>query len=323
MVAGVREDSLDQWNQDRDDLIARQAENQTEARNLSGDANAAGWNDLDYYGNWYPVDGYGNVWVPQDAGAGFDPYGNGYWANYPGWGYTWISAYPWGWLPYHCGAWNNFDGFGWGWIPGQCGLGWVPVSTIWNVPHGYRPPPKPYPGGHAGPARVVQVQRGPGGVQSSQIARAEHTKPIRLDGQEIAPLPLLPNPGLTQRQGRLTSGDGHVGVPVGIVYGSPSYGTSNGNSIRRAAPPGSTAVPGNVRSPAAPAHPGYIPRPGIPPPAMTPPRPMQPNPMPSRPMPSAPVQPAPRPMQPPPMQPRPMAPPPHVSAPPAAAPAPH
>jgi hypothetical protein len=37
---------------------------------------------------------------------------------YPGAGYSWVSPYPWGWLPYHSGSWAFCQGVGWGWQPG-------------------------------------------------------------------------------------------------------------------------------------------------------------------------------------------------------------
>jgi hypothetical protein len=193
-TASIQGDTWDQWNQDRDSQIAQQAQQQTSARETSGATNEPGWDDLDANGDWYPVEGYGNVWVPNDEPEGWDPYGNGYWANYPGWGYTWISGYPWGWLPYHCGAWNYWDSMGWGWVPGQCGLGWQPIVTIWNAPRGYRPPPRPIPGGHIGPPsrQLLAVNHGPalpnGGVTN------HHTQPVRVEGQRVEPLPVLEHP---------------------------------------------------------------------------------------------------------------------------------
>ena len=29
----------------------------------------------------------------------------------PGYGYLWVSGYPWGYMPFQCGAWNFYDGF--------------------------------------------------------------------------------------------------------------------------------------------------------------------------------------------------------------------
>jgi hypothetical protein len=309
LSADVRSESWDRWNAERDQEIARLAENQTEARNQSDNGTGPGWDELDYYGNWYPVEGYGNVWTPGYAGGFFDPYANGYWASYPGWGYTWISAYPWGWLPYHCGAWNYFDQMGWGWIAGGCGLGWAPVGAIWNAPPGFRLPPKPVLNGHMGPPRLVPVNRG---SESAQHFRAEHTKPIRLDGQTVSPLPVVRNPWLLQHgegAGRLTSGDGHVGVPVGSSRGSVT-GSVSGSALRPGAPtptgPARPDRPVNTRSTVDQPRPTYTPRPVAPPP-MAAPRPMAPAPVAPPPAPSRPISP-------------PMAPAPHMSAP---APSPH
>ena len=79
---------------------------------------AYGVSDMNYYGNFFSLPGYGTVWQPFFAGAGWDPYMNGSWASYPGVGYTWVSAYPWGWTPYHYGSWINVPGNGWVWAPG-------------------------------------------------------------------------------------------------------------------------------------------------------------------------------------------------------------
>ena len=43
-------------------------------------------------------------WQPYFVGSGWSPYANGVWAMYPGAGYSWVSPYPWGWLPYHSGT---------------------------------------------------------------------------------------------------------------------------------------------------------------------------------------------------------------------------
>lgn len=74
--------------------------------------------DLDYYGYWEDVPGYGHVWFPSPAFVhyGWNPYFNGYW-RYTPWGCTWISYDPWGWVPFHYGNWTFIIGVGWGWIP--------------------------------------------------------------------------------------------------------------------------------------------------------------------------------------------------------------
>jgi hypothetical protein len=175
LAQGVDPDSWDQWNVDRDQAMNQMAAQETREAIGSGNAGAAGLSDLDYYGNWYSSNGT-SFWVPSGAGAGWDPYGLGYWGNYgAGGGYMWISGYPWGWLPYRCGSWNYFNSFSqWGWIPGGCfnNAGWYPYypySGIGNAPPRYRRLPRPNPigrpvaGGNWHPAKtqtLIAVNRG-------------------------------------------------------------------------------------------------------------------------------------------------------------------
>ena len=240
---GVPADSWDQWNQDRDAAIAQMSASQTAVRDDSQAPADPGWNDLDYYGNWYPVEGYGNVWTPSDVGADWDPFGYGYWGDYSGYGTTWISGYPWGWLPYHCGAWNYFP-FGWGWVPGGCGLGWSPVVTVWNTPPGYRLPGWPkapgskglgiVPSQHRPPlgGRLIPIDRGPGArgpwangpgsnkANSGSILMhnrglTETAKPLQVEGNTVQPLPRVANAFVSSPSDRVLVNSGpHVGVPV-------------------------------------------------------------------------------------------------------------
>jgi hypothetical protein len=265
-TASIQGDTWDQWNQDRDDQIAQQAQQQTSARETSGATNEPGWDDLDANGDWYPVEGYGNVWVPNNAPEDWDPYGNGSWADYPGWGYTWISGYSWGWLPYHCGAWNYWDRMGWGWVPGQCGLGWRPGVTIWNAPHGWRQPPRPIPGGHIGPPsrgnRLVAVNRGP--LLPNRGITNHHTQPVRIDGQRVDPLPVLENPargGLLSYRG--TDGGVRTAPAAGRVDGFAG-GAGNGVQVPNRPPfqPKPGDAPNGSRSPVvAPGRPVFRPAP--------------------------------------------------------------
>jgi FecR protein len=225
-TGAIQSDTWDQWNQDRDKQIAAQAQQQTSARETSGATSEPGWDDLDANGDWYPVEDYGDVWVPNNQPQGWDPYGNGYWANYPGSGYTWISGYSWGWLPYRCGAWNYWNSMGWGWVPGQCGVGRWPIVHIWNAPRGWRLPPRPIPGGHIGPPsagdRLVAVNRGPA-LPTRDITN-HHTQPVHIDGQRVDPLPVLENP---TRSGSLSDGGpGTHTAPVGRSYGFAGRGDS-------------------------------------------------------------------------------------------------
>ena len=198
VAQSITADSWDQWNSDRDTALAELESNETTARASAGDPNNPAWNDLDYYGNWYDLPGYGQVWAPSGVDASWDPFGNGSWGYYPSFGYTWISGYPWGWWPYHCGAWDYLDGWGWMWVPGNCGYGfygegWYPYATVWRVPHGYVPPPRPPhhgPGPFPRPTPLIAVDRGPQYSAPFHFRDGAHPapRPLPFDGKNIAPL---------------------------------------------------------------------------------------------------------------------------------------
>jgi len=111
--------------------------------------------DLDYYGDWRNVDGYGYAWSPR-VDNGWMPYQSGYWyTDYP-YGPTWVSSEPWGYAPYHYGRWA-FVGDRWYWVPDRTNvdpvyspalvawvpfdqdqIGWVPLGPgDVYVPHYY------------------------------------------------------------------------------------------------------------------------------------------------------------------------------------------
>lgn len=91
---------------------------------------AYGTSDLNYYGNFINAPGYGTLWQPYFAGAGWDPFMDGAWAFYPGFGYSWVSGYPWGWVPYHYGSWTYLPAYGWAWQPGGTWTGWSQPRII-------------------------------------------------------------------------------------------------------------------------------------------------------------------------------------------------
>lgn len=71
--------------------------------------------DLDYYGDWQDVNGYGYVWQPR-VEANWAPYQQGYWVMDDLYGMTWVSNDPWGYAPYHYGRWAYINNQ-WFWIP--------------------------------------------------------------------------------------------------------------------------------------------------------------------------------------------------------------
>jgi hypothetical protein len=115
-----------------------------------------GVSDLSYYGTYLSVPGYGLCWQPYFVGLGWDPFMNGAWMWYPGFGYTWVSAYPWGWTPYRYGTWFFMAGRGWIWSPGNSWAGWNTMPRVIQAPYGFVAPKPP-----ATPGQTVLVNRGP------------------------------------------------------------------------------------------------------------------------------------------------------------------
>ena len=91
-------DDWDTWNGERDHVVS-------DSQSV-GHTNRyyTGVNDLDSYGRWIYVPGYGNVWQPYQTVA-WAPYQTGRWVWQPYYGWTWVSYEPWGWAPYHYGRW--------------------------------------------------------------------------------------------------------------------------------------------------------------------------------------------------------------------------
>ncbi len=134
---------------------------------------SSGLSDLNYYGSFSDAGGCGNMWRPYFAGASFDPYANGTYAQYAG-GYSWVSPYPWGWLPYHSGSWEycagGQGGGSWGWRPGNTYVGLA--NTLLPIKPKQGPvrtgPPHPPV---LGTASLVHVERQP--VVASKMSNDE------------------------------------------------------------------------------------------------------------------------------------------------------
>lgn len=85
------------------------------------------------YGVWVDVAPYGWAWCPVGISAGWQPYTVGQWV-YTDWGWTWVSADPWGTVPYHYGRWAFDASYGWVWVPGDV---WAPAWVAWRYGGGY------------------------------------------------------------------------------------------------------------------------------------------------------------------------------------------
>ena len=142
----------DAWDRQQTDYHDRYAS----AGGSSGISSPYGYgmSDLNYYGSFTTVAGYGNVWQPYFIDAGWSPFQDGAWAFYPGAGYMWVSGYPWGWMPYNYGNWAFIPGFGWVWQPGYYNP-WYGIPQVVNPPVRTKVPTPPV-SGH----QTVMVGRG-------------------------------------------------------------------------------------------------------------------------------------------------------------------
>src|SRR5579863_6258082 len=148
LAKGIEEAPLDSW-----DRQAIQYHEQYSRNNSS--PYGYGASDLGYYGNYTSVAGYGMMWQPFFTGVGWDPFMDGAWSWYPGYGSMFISAYPWGWLPYRYGNWMMVPGNGWMWQPGGFNTWNVLPSTAGALPATFHAPVAP-----AGIVSTVAVGKG-------------------------------------------------------------------------------------------------------------------------------------------------------------------
>jgi hypothetical protein len=180
LAKNLEPDPYDTWDKQQEDYHQRYMSRASSYSSYS--PYAYGTTDLNYYGNFTNVPGYGNLWQPYFANAGWDPFMNGLWNYSPGFGYNWVSAYPWGWTPYHYGSWMFVPQYGWMWQPGGAWSGYS-VPRVVNPPARFVVPTPP-----SGGSSVVAVNRGP-----------------------------VTTPGISPRQVVIRDGSAGLGVPRGSI----------------------------------------------------------------------------------------------------------
>lgn len=140
LAKGIDAETYDGWDSERtkshDDVVVAAAKS-----GYSG--NVDGASDLTSYGNYINVPGYGDMWRPAGMGLDWDPFSDGYWVWYPGYGYMFVSDYPWGWAPYRYGSWDFVNGYGWCWNPGSNWNTFYAVPPVRNIPPHFHPPKPP------------------------------------------------------------------------------------------------------------------------------------------------------------------------------------
>jgi hypothetical protein len=211
-----------------------------------------GASDLSYYGSFYNIPGYGMMWQPYLVGAGWDPFMNGAWMWYPGAGYAWVSAYPWGWTPYRYGSWTYLNAYGWFWQPGRTWAGWNTVPRIVNAPQAFSAPRPP-----ATPGRTLLVNRF---APASPVRVVQNRAEIRSDsaGLGVARGSVRNLGKISQQMGR-TSSAGVAGMhapPAASAVRLPpaSSRVSSSSSPRGGAPmhggaPARSAAPSSMSGP--------------------------------------------------------------------------
>src|SRR5262245_1850742 len=86
------------------------------------------YSNLSPHGTWLVSSQYGRVWQPGIYRPGWNPYYDGHWA-YSDLGWTWVSDYEWGGMPYHYGTWVETPDIGWVWVPGYV---WAPSWVVFS-----------------------------------------------------------------------------------------------------------------------------------------------------------------------------------------------
>jgi hypothetical protein len=249
----VTEAALDDWDKEASAYHDQYAKN-----NPNSSPYGYGLSDLNYYGSYSNVPGYGMMWQPYFTGVGWDPFMDGAWGFYPGYGYMFASAYPWGWLPYRYGNWMFVPGFGWMWQAG----GW----NNWLAVPRYTPttatrvsalvPPaagtvKTIPVGRGGSfpvstaSRVVLRSGSAGfGIARGSLHNMEHLnhQVAKAGSAQVRPAPQFsatsPHPwggGTSQSASRGTASGGNAGF--GQPQGSPAGATIHSSAPARSSSP--------------------------------------------------------------------------------------
>ncbi len=171
LANSLEPDPYDEWDKQQDKY------QQTYSASNSFSQYSYGTSDLNYYGSFYNVPGYGMMWQPFLVGAGWDPFMNGAWSYFPGSGYAWVSSYPWGWTPYRYGSWTYLSSYGWFWQPGSTWSGWNTVPRITNAPAGFSAPRPP-----VGAGQTLAVNRGTGDLGPVRVVQNRGSQQYQIRG---------------------------------------------------------------------------------------------------------------------------------------------
>ena len=257
IVQSPARDDFDKWVSQRDQALSGA---QSDGGLQSG-RYTTGFADLDFFGTWGTLPGFGYGWQPYGAGLNWTPFVSGQWMFMGNTGWNWVSEEPWGWLPYHFGSWLNAPGVGWVWVP-QGALSWQPATATWvrtNNQLGWTPTPaaplKPLKPSKSNtePSRVVILAAGNGPASSIKAAQV---MPITQTQAASAQIVSAPAPGFVAPTGRSTPPEnrGASSIPLTLqsrgpaALAAPKLSALFANSPRSLAAPRSMPVPAQAIS---------------------------------------------------------------------------
>lgn len=239
LAKNIHQEPFDSWDDQQNEYHTRYA-----AKSYNSySPYAYGTTDLAYYGNFFNYPGYGMMWQPYFAGAGWDPFMDGAWAFNQGFGFGWVSAYPWGWTPYHYGTWVFLPGNGWAWQPGGVWTTWYSRPVLRNAPQGFVAPQAPTNGTH-----TVLVSRGTASTFSgSKVVLRNNSAGMGVPRGEVENMAKLSQK--TQQRGVVTQ---RIAQPVAISSSSSVSGSGGTRVTSHVGRP--TARPSGISIPSGGSH---------------------------------------------------------------------
>ncbi len=274
LARNIEPNEYDEWDQQRLDYHEQYYSNSSYSSYPY-----YGRGDLNYYGGWYNVPGYGALWQPYDVAFGWSPFSSGYWCWYPAFGYTWVSPYPWGWLPYRYGSWVWVPGWGWGWMPGTYWTYWNPYPRVVDPPPAFTAPLPPTRPNRPTILVGTSVPNRPEPVPRGRVIG--NTNPDQPHGGSA----FSPSPARPPRVSVSPTVDASRRMPAGTMTTSPSAAPmpaprrsvgATPEPAPRSTPPPSVSTPRTAPSVEIPRSPRATPAPeaprSAPPPSMSAPR---------------------------------------------------
>ncbi len=242
--------SYDAWDKQQSEYHDRYASNGNSRNNSS--PYAYGMSDLNYYGSYMSVPGYGMVWQPYFLDASWSPFQDGGWVYYPGAGYMWVSSYPWGWMPYRYGNWAFVPGFGWVWQPGYWNS-WYAIPRVVNPPRRTSVPAPPVRG-----VGTVMVGRGlsvnPSGGLPPRVILAPGSAGLGVPRGTVRDLARLSRDVNKNNRPLEVAAEprGQIAPPSPSTSGSSDSASSGTRPPSSTSPPSRVSTPRMSSSPAAP-----------------------------------------------------------------------